>query len=1212
LNFGEMSYSSWFLLGLAVLLLAAALFIVIRVSVHWIANRRAGGTKRSSETPHPYPLEAPQFGVLCLDSDGRVLITNRAAQTLLDLQTFDQNIHSIAHRARPNNALHELFEKEGRTHIFCHGRTLEVESHLFSDGDPLAALFLLRPTEKSLSSREDASEETLLRHLLSLLRDIPIGRDLDTTIRGIHQSVRRLLPADLIEVTLRDAQSESFIPHRASGNQDQAFTHLGELTSYRIGEGYTGWLLEHRAALFLPDVDACEDPLPIADREQFPFNAYMGVPLLLGNELVGTLEVASFKRDAYLANDLAMLEILALQATIALHQANRRVFQEARSVELGDIHSFVAEISGILDESQLIARMTRGVASMLDSNILGILSWDPENQHLLGRPPFVGLPTSLVEKLCDVPIEHGSLAYDTLLMAPSWVCNDPAHDTLIDKFGMRRLIREASIHNLLSVPLLYGEQKLGILLAANKGGRLAFEENDVRLLSILSTISSASLRSAQLERKVRRDSAQMQGLTGVLLQTQASQSVLDSTLSTLRAMHGLSQADATLLLLCDSQDEGSPTPSQFNLGFEEEHLQRFIEGHGLGPCLTVMRGAFRSSTPAEDQGLDHWFRRFAMEFELQRLMIIPINNGDEILGNILLGRESGAPFSKTEQEIACAAAANFAGELIRHNLLQKVDKSNTRHMDQLATLTRAAERMLAAGTPQELLACLHAEAMHVLGATGGHSALLDPEDGTVRDGVLAQVGEANIEDGLSPLQQAVLDQAQFFRFDDVQTSEYGHPRPDVHALLIGPLLHKSVPVGLIEMYAEEPSAFDSFHQGILEPLSALFSIQLTHLLSNQQVQTQLHESEQRKQKYERLLHSLTSFRVDQPLDLALETIAVSLEATLPFKEILIRVYQPQTGLMLPMASAGIQGEKLRFLQDQTPTWEALRKAHLEWQTISQSYWRSTELGQQDGQYQDESPQLDLPLYGIHGDGVGVLSLWAPTQVVDRGLVAWIEFIAAQVAAVIENSMLYMRTKSRLKSISEKLLQVTNAHSESSRLASDLLQEEETHKAELVTLQGRHELIQSLVEALTHARVEATPEEMVQRLVKELQQGLELKAAIVLQPAPQAFELQAVAIEQGFEIAWDTLLRSDPALEALREQEEPVLITEMEAEPWAQSALIQTLEATCIFFIPLHQDEPPHQMVLLFTTQSPCPFGKQDLRLYTSLLNQLYPQQHPGN
>lgn len=1207
MNFGDMSNNSWFfwfLFGVAVLLLAASLFIVIRVLVHWIANRRAGRKPRSREIQQTYPLETPQFGLLCLDSDGGILIANQAAHTMLDLQAFDQDITSIAHRTRPKSALPQLIEKEGRTHVFAHGKTLEVESHLFSDEDPLAALILLRPAEKPLTSREDASEETLLRHVLSLMRDIPIGRDLDTTIRGIHESVRRLLPADLIEVTLRDAQSEAFIPHRASGDQDQAFHYLGELTSYRIGEGYTGWLLEHRAALFLPDVDACKDPLPVADREQFPFNAYMGVPLLLGNELVGTLEVASFKRNSYLANDLAMLEILAIQGATALRQANRRNFQEARTVELSELHSFAANITGILDESQLIARMTQGMASMLDSNILGILFWDPENQRLLGQPPFVGLPTRLVEQICDIHIEHGSLAHDRLLKGPKYICNDPAHDPLIDKIGMRRLVREASIHNLVSVPLLYGENKLGILLAANKGGRLAFEENDVRLLSILATISSSTLQSARLERKTRAVSAQMQGLTGVLLQSQANQALLDNALSALRSMQGLTQANAALLLLSDSLDLDAPEQSHLILGLEEEPLLRYLESHVLEPSLHAGEGTIRSRAARDDQGLAQSIRRFATEFDLNRLMIVPIHNSQEFLGEIVLGRKSGDPFSRTDQEIACAVAANLAGELTRQTLLRQKEQSISRHQNQLAALTRAAEKMLNAETPQALLTCLHREAFHISGATAGHSVLFDAHDRMEHEPVLAQEGEAIAEDGISPLQQAVLDQAVFFRFGDVQSSEYESPHPEVHALLIGPLLYKNEPMGFIELHAQVPSAFDALDERVLETLTALFSIQLAHILTHQHVQTQLNESEQRKQEYERLLHSLTSFRIDQPLDLTLETIAVSLEATLPFEEILIQVYQPETGLMLPMASAGIQGEKLNFLREQTQTWEDLRRLHLEWQTISQSYWRTIESGQLEGHFLDASPQLDLPLFGIHGDGLGVLSLWAPTQIVDRGLVAWIEFIASQVAAVIENSMLHMRIESRLQSISSKLMQVTNAHSESSRLASELLQEEEVQKAELETLHGRHDRIRALVEVINLARVEATQEEMVKRMAEELRQGLGLKAALVLHPTPQDYDLQAVSLEPDLAIAWDTLLASDPALNALREEDEPVLITELEADPWAESALFQTLEPSCVFFIPLQQDDGPHDLMLLFTTQLPCPFSKQDIWLYASLFNQI--------
>ena len=148
------------------------------------------------------------------------------------------------------------------------------------------------------------------------------------------------------------------------------------------------------------------------------------------------------------------------------------------------------------------------------------------------------------------------------------------------------------------------------------------------------------------------------------------------------------------------------------------------------------------------------------------------------------------------------------------------------------------------------------------------------------------------------------------------------------------------------------------------------------------------------------------------------------------------------------------------------------------------------------------------------------------------------------------------------------------------------------------------LEEALVEVITLAQVEATYEDRLKLMVQELRSGLDLRAALVIRPTPQAYELRAAALEPGLDMYWEPSLSSDAGLDALRDQASPIIITDLDSEPWSQSRLFHALDATCAFHIPLQQEAARQQMVLLITSQSPCPFSEQDLWLYTSLLNQI--------
>ncbi|MCK5317469.1 MAG: hypothetical protein KAJ55_06115, partial [Anaerolineales bacterium] len=116
----------------------------------------------------------------------------------------------------------------------------------------------------------------LLFALQSLHAALSHPEDLSALVEGALQGIAHLLPFDIVELNLFDRTTGHFVPHRLCSPRAADFVaDLGD-DVYRLGEGYTGWLVEHRESLLLPDIGERGDVQPKVRPAAFPFQSYLG------------------------------------------------------------------------------------------------------------------------------------------------------------------------------------------------------------------------------------------------------------------------------------------------------------------------------------------------------------------------------------------------------------------------------------------------------------------------------------------------------------------------------------------------------------------------------------------------------------------------------------------------------------------------------------------------------------------------------------------------------------------------------------------------------------------------------------------------------------------------------------------------------------------------------------------------------------------------
>ncbi len=90
----------------------------------------------------------------------------------------------------------------------------------------------------------------------------------------------------------------------------------------RLGHGITGWVAEHGESLRVDDVR--EDPRYIAVRDEM--RSELCVPMKVGDRVIGVVNVESVRLAAYSESDQRVLETVAAQLAVAIH--NARLYED--------------------------------------------------------------------------------------------------------------------------------------------------------------------------------------------------------------------------------------------------------------------------------------------------------------------------------------------------------------------------------------------------------------------------------------------------------------------------------------------------------------------------------------------------------------------------------------------------------------------------------------------------------------------------------------------------------------------------------------------------------------------------------------------------------------------------------------------------------------------------------------------------------------------
>ena len=299
--------------------------------------------------PVTLDLNPANHAVLLVQSGGRLTYTNSQAREWFGQYDEEPNLERLARRARPSEVFLSLCASEGQTRFSLDGRLVEGSSYYIPPTNGTPGAFLVSLQRPQVTSGETQMSGQALDIFAELSQTMASSLELETALRVILESVERLVPCDFSEIAIWDTDNQQAIPYHFVGLTG-VDRHLERASQhYEPGKGYSGYLISNLKPLLIENIDTFREVRPAVDRKQYPFNSYLGMPLLVAGELVGTLEMASLAKNGFTESDLEMLRMLAGQAAVTLNNALLFQAEQRRVSELSGLAK-VAQASGTLWE----------------------------------------------------------------------------------------------------------------------------------------------------------------------------------------------------------------------------------------------------------------------------------------------------------------------------------------------------------------------------------------------------------------------------------------------------------------------------------------------------------------------------------------------------------------------------------------------------------------------------------------------------------------------------------------------------------------------------------------------------------------------------------------------------------------------------------------------------------------------------------------------
>ncbi len=359
---------------------------------------------------------------------------------------------------------------------------------------------LFTETQRLLKETQQRAAE--LAVINSVQKGLASKLDMQAIYDLVGDKIRDIFETEVVYIAVRESEKSKRVDFPYYLDRGNRLS----VEPVTVGEGITSRVIESRRPLVAGSMERQLELGGIYDDEEKSLS-YLGVPIFLGDAVLGVASVQSYQADAFDEADVRLLSTLASSMGVALE--NARLFNETqrllketeqRAAELAIINSVQDGLASKLDMQAIYDLVGDKIRDIFGNVDLGIRIYD-ETTNLLHFPyTYEG------GKRITIPAEplgeRGFTAHVLHSREPLLI-NEGMMERM-EEFGSSLLPGTLAEKSGLYVPLIIGQEAKGLINLINMEREHAFGESDVRLLTTVANSMSVALENARLFDETQR------------------------------------------------------------------------------------------------------------------------------------------------------------------------------------------------------------------------------------------------------------------------------------------------------------------------------------------------------------------------------------------------------------------------------------------------------------------------------------------------------------------------------------------------------------------------------------------------------------------------------------------------------------------------------------------------------------------------------------
>jgi PAS domain S-box-containing protein len=193
-------------------------------------------------------------------------------------------------------------------------------------GESAVLVAIVDITDLKRAQEAERKQHRLTEALLDSVVGLTSSLELDSVVQQILQNLRQVIEYDVGNIMIIEGEY-GIVMGQHNNIDDDNWRVVGARVLIKDSY-YPNLMYQTRQAIIVGDIS--NDPKFVRISQTLNLKSFLALPIIAGQEIIGSMNLASLKADWFTQDHVKYLQIFALQAGIAIQ--NARLYEQARAI----------------------------------------------------------------------------------------------------------------------------------------------------------------------------------------------------------------------------------------------------------------------------------------------------------------------------------------------------------------------------------------------------------------------------------------------------------------------------------------------------------------------------------------------------------------------------------------------------------------------------------------------------------------------------------------------------------------------------------------------------------------------------------------------------------------------------------------------------------------------------------------------------------------